>query len=114
MLTVPESGLRFRIPLWLTILVISRDLAIVLTVAVVNLAIGRKTFVPSLLGKTATAVYIVTCVAVLTANYAGGGEAMVSTAVILSAVITVVLGAALRRARDARHQLLSASPATGF
>ncbi len=89
-LTVPESGLRFRIPLWLTILVISRDLAIVLTVAVVNLAIGRKTFVPSLLGKTATVVYIVTCVAVLTANYVGGGEAMVSTAVMLSAVITVV------------------------
>ncbi len=55
-----------------------------LTVAVVNLAIGRKTFVPSLLGKTATAVYIVTCVTVLTANYAGGGEALVSTAVLLS------------------------------
>ena len=88
-LTVPESGLRFRIPLWLTILVISRDLAIVLTVAVVNLAIGRKTFVPSLLGKTATVVYIVTCVTVLTANYAGGGEAVVSTAVFLSGVITV-------------------------
>lgn len=89
-LTVPESSLRFRIPLWLTILVISRDLAIVLTVAVVNLAIGRKTFVPSLLGKTATAVYIVTCVIVLTANYFGGGEAFVSTAVLLSGVITVL------------------------
>jgi cardiolipin synthase (CMP-forming) len=89
-LTVPDSGLRFRIPLWLTILVISRDLAIVLTVAVVNLAIGRRTFVPSLLGKTATAVYIATCVTVLTANYLGGGGAVVRTAVILSGVITVV------------------------
>ena len=89
-LTVPETGLPFRIPLWLTILVISRDLAIVLTVAVVNLAIGRKTFVPSLLGKTATAVYIATCVTVLTANYLGGGEAVVSTAVMLSAAITVL------------------------
>jgi len=87
---VPESGLHYRIPLWLTILVISRDLAIVLTVAVVNLAIGRKTFVPSLLGKTATAVYIATCVAVLSANYAGSGEALVSVAVTLSAIITVL------------------------
>jgi len=89
-LTVPDTSLRFRIPLWLTILVISRDLAIVLTVAVVNLAIGRKTFVPSLLGKTATAVYIVTCVIVLSANYAGAGEAFVSTAVVLSGAITVL------------------------
>ena len=89
-LTVPDTGLRFRIPVWLTILVISRDLAIVLTVAIVNLAIGRRTFQPSLLGKTATAVYIVTCVTVLTANYLGGGEAIVRTTILLSAVITVV------------------------
>jgi cardiolipin synthase len=89
-LTVPDTGLRFRIPIWLTVIVISRDLAIVLTVAIVNLAIGRRTFVPSLLGKTATAVYIFTCVTVLTANYLGGGERMVSLTVLLSGVITVL------------------------
>jgi cardiolipin synthase len=89
-LTVPDTGLRYRIPLWLTILVISRDLVIVLTVAIVNLAIGRRTFQPSLLGKTATAVYIVTCVTVLTANYVEKGQGVVSTMVLLSAVITVV------------------------
>jgi cardiolipin synthase len=89
-LTVPDTGLRFRIPIWLTVIVISRDLAIVLTVAIVNLAIGRRTFVPSLLGKTATAVYIFTCVTVLTANYLGGGEQMVSLAVLLSGAITVL------------------------
>ena len=89
-LTVPDTGLRYRIPLWLTILVISRDLAIVLTVAIVNLAIGRRTFQPSLLGKTATAVYIVTCVTVLTANYVGRGQGVVSAMILLSAVITVV------------------------
>ena len=89
-LTVPDTGLQYRLPLWLTILVISRDLAIVLTVAVVNLAIGRKTFAPSLLGKTATAVYIFTCVTVLTANYLGGGEAFVGTTIWVSAIITVM------------------------
>jgi cardiolipin synthase (CMP-forming) len=89
-LTVPDTGLRYRIPAWLTILVISRDLAIVLTVAIVNLAIGRRTFVPSLLGKTATAVYIVTCVTVLMANYLGGGDPVVQLMVMLSGVITVL------------------------
>ena len=89
-LTVPDSGLRIRLPVWLTILVISRDLAIVLTVAVVNLAIGRRTFVPSLLGKTATAVYIATCMAVLIANYLGGGAAVVQAFVLATAAITVL------------------------
>jgi cardiolipin synthase len=89
-LTVPDSGLRVRLPVWLTILVISRDLAIVLTVAVVNLAIGRRTFAPSLLGKTATAVYIATCLAVLIANYLGGGEAIVQGFVLLAAAVTVL------------------------
>lgn len=56
----------------------------------VNLAIGRKTFVPSLLGKTATVVYIVTCVIVLSANYLGRGDAFVSSAVLLSGAITVL------------------------
>jgi cardiolipin synthase len=89
-LTVPDSGLRIRLPVWLTILVISRDLAIVLTVAVVNLAIGRRTFVPSLLGKTATGVYIATCMAVLIANYLGGGDAIVQAFVLVTAAITVL------------------------
>src|SRR5690606_39876713 len=81
-LTVPATGLQYRIPLWLTILVISRDSAIVLTVAVVNLAIGRRTFAPSLLGKLATAIYIVTCLVVLTANYVGGWEPAVRVLVL--------------------------------
>lgn len=89
-LTVPDSGLRIRLPVWLTILVISRDLAIVLTVAVVNLAIGRRTFAPSLLGKTATGVYIATCLAVLIANYLGGGDAIVQAFVMVAAAITVL------------------------
>ena len=47
-------------PLWLTVIILSRDIAIVLTVAIVNLAIGPRTFKPSLLGKAATAIYIAT------------------------------------------------------
>ena len=53
--TVPGTALVNRMPIWLTVLILSRDVAIVLTVAIVNLAIGRRTFRPSMLGKTATA-----------------------------------------------------------
>ena len=42
MLTIP-SGLANRLPIWLTVLVISRDVGIVMTVAVVNLAVGPRT-----------------------------------------------------------------------
>src|SRR5918993_6038255 len=69
MLTLPEIGEPNRLPLWFTVLVISRDVAIVVTVAVINLAIGARTFPPSLYGKVATALYIVTGVAALYFNY---------------------------------------------
>jgi cardiolipin synthase len=70
-LTLPNLGLPNRLPLWLTILMISRDVAIVVTVAVVNLAVGPRTFRPSPLGKVATALFIVTGVVVLFFNYLG-------------------------------------------
>ncbi len=69
MLTLPGLGLVARIPLWLTVLVISRDVAIVLTVATFNLAVARRTFRPSFLGKVATATYVLTGVVTLYANY---------------------------------------------
>ena len=48
-LTVPGLDFPNRLPIWLTVLVISRDVGIVLTVAIVNLAVAHKTFRPSLL-----------------------------------------------------------------
>ena len=67
-LTLP-SGAPNHLPLWLTVLMISRDVAIVATVAVINLAVGHRTFKPSPLGKLATAIFLSTGVAVLVANY---------------------------------------------
>jgi phosphatidylglycerophosphate synthase len=43
-LTLPDLDLANRLPVWLTVLIISRDVGIVLTVAIVNLAIGPRTF----------------------------------------------------------------------
>jgi cardiolipin synthase len=89
-LTMPGRGLVARIPVWLTVLIISRDVVIVLTVTIVNLAIGRRTFMPSLLGKTATAVYIVTCVVFLLVNYVGSPSPATDACVYLALAITVL------------------------
>jgi cardiolipin synthase len=90
MLTVPGLGDPNRLPLWFTVLVISRDVAIVATVAVVNLAVGPRTFGPSIYGKIATALYIMTGVAALYFNYLGQRHALVPALVYASLVITFV------------------------
>jgi cardiolipin synthase len=50
-LTLPSMPLTNRLPLWLTVLVISRDILIVGVVAIINLAIGPRTFTQSIWGK---------------------------------------------------------------
>jgi cardiolipin synthase len=91
-LTLPDLGFPNRFPLWLTVLVISRDVAIVLTVAIVNLAVGRRTFHPSIWGKAATAIYLATGVATLTFNYLGRTSALVTGLIYASLAITVISG----------------------
>lgn len=90
MLTLPGIGSANRLPLWFTVLVISRDVAIVATVAVVNLAVGPRTFRPSIYGKIATAVYILTGVVTLYFNYLERESMVVTTFVYASLAITVV------------------------
>ena len=90
MLTLPGIGSANRLPLWFTVLVISRDVAIVATVAVVNLAVGPRTFRPSIYGKIATAVYILTGVLTLYFNYLERESMVVTTFVYASLAITLV------------------------
>ena len=70
-LTLPGLELTNRLPVWLTVVVLSRDVIIVLTVAVVNLAVGPRTFEPSVWGKAATGIYIATGVVTMYFNYLG-------------------------------------------
>lgn len=90
MLTLPGIGSANRLPLWFTVLVLSRDITIVLTVAVVNLAVGPRTFRPSIFGKAATATYVVTGVVTLYCNYIGVQSAFVTAFVYASLVISVI------------------------
>jgi cardiolipin synthase len=89
-LTLPGLGLANRLPVWLTVLIISRDVVIVLTVAIVNLAMGPRTFRPSIFGKMATATYIVTAVVAMFFNYRGYASAIVVFFIYSSLGITLV------------------------
>jgi cardiolipin synthase len=89
-LTLPNLGLTNRLPVWLTVLIIFRDVGIVLTVAIVNLAVGRRTFRPSIYGKIATATYIVTAVIAMLFNYLGYHSMLTDAAVLASLTITIV------------------------
>jgi len=91
-LTLPNLGLANKLPLWLTALVISRDVGIVATVFIVNLAVGRRTFRPSMFGKLATAVYIITISFAMLYNYLGYHSFIVDVGIYASLAITLVSG----------------------
>ena len=89
-LSVPGLGLANRLPVWLTVCMISRDVVIILTVIIVNLAIGRRTFRPSIFGKIATGVYMVTAVTAMFFNYRGYHSRLVDGLIYMSLAITAV------------------------
>jgi len=89
-LTLPGLGLANRLPVWLTVCIISRDVVILLTVAIVNLAIGPRTFYPSIFGKIATATYILTAIAAMLFNYLRYRSLLVDAFVYASLAITLV------------------------
>ncbi len=61
--------------------------------AIVNLAVGPRTFRPSLLGKAATATFIVTSVVVLYFNYREEMSLLVDLGVWLSLALTLASAA---------------------
>ena len=86
-LTMP-LGLPNQLPVWFTVLVISRDVLIVLTVAIVNLAIERRVFYPSL----PTILYILTGAVTLLFNYLGYASAVVTWTVYAALAATIISG----------------------
>ena len=90
MLTLPTVPLTNHVPLWLTILVISRDVVIVAVVAIVNLAIGPRTFRPSIWGKAATATYILMIVVVMYFNWRREQSVVIDALVALALSLTLI------------------------
>lgn len=63
-----SSSLKVRIPVWLTVITLSRDAIILFTAAVITLTVGRRVFTPSLLGKLSTASQLLTAGIVILFN----------------------------------------------
>ena len=66
-LSIPLPDMKFLIPTWLTILVISRDVIIVMVAFLIHVVTGRKSFEPSILGKISTSFQVLTIFFVLLA-----------------------------------------------
>ena len=96
LMTTAYATLAFRdaLPWWITIVVISRDVAIVVTALLISLVWGYRPFPPSLLGKASTCVQLLT---VLVALGAAAGISFVSGRVVqalvyATAVLTTASG----------------------
>ena len=68
-LTIPSVPLILHIPTWLTILTISRDVIIAVSVLIIHLQTQHTHFPPSLLGKCTTAVQLLTVGVCMLANF---------------------------------------------
>jgi len=91
-LTIPSIPLTNYMPFWLTVLIISRDIVIVAVVAIVNLAVGPRTFRPSLCGKLTTGTYILTSMVFLYFNYLHQTSWIIDIMVGLSLCMTFISG----------------------
>lgn len=83
------TGLLLPLPAWLTVVVLGRDVIILVSVAVVNLTIGRRLFTPSLLGKASTALQLTTVAVVLLLNALERTPAFAQWLFVLTLVVTV-------------------------
>ncbi len=83
------GGLAVTIPVWLTVVILSRDAIIIVSVAIVNLTLGRRIFYPSLLGKLSTVSQLFTVGLVLLANALGRGGPMLRPVFAATLALTV-------------------------
>lgn len=92
MLAIPAPGGGFTIPVWVTILVIARDVLIVVVALVLFLAAGVSRFPPAVIGKITTVVQVVTVLLALLARISPSFEVAALGAVFTTAGLTVASG----------------------
>ena len=82
-----------RIPLWLTVMALSRDILIVLLSLVMYLAAGVREFLPSLWGKATTVAHVVTLFLVLIANVGEVAEPVLVATFYAALALMLISGA---------------------
>lgn len=91
-LSIRNIGLPTVVPLWLTILVISRDVILISSALVIIITTSHRTFRPSFYGKMTTCLQILTIVTVLYLNYRGNGSSAFPWLCIITGAVTVISG----------------------
>lgn len=91
-LTFPSINSPNVIPLWLTIVVISRDLVIVSSAFIIYKLRGQKTFRPSLLGKSSTVCQVMVILLVLFFNSFQISSPYLSLLYLLTLALTLLSG----------------------
>ncbi|GBC79769.1 hypothetical protein HRbin09_00995 [bacterium HR09] len=110
-LTWPAPGV-VSIPVWLTVIALSRDVLIVLVALLLYLGAGIREFSPSLLGKATTVAHIATVGLVVVANLRPIDEFWLSLLFYTAFALTLLSGlhylaraaAQVERLHDARGQ----------
>jgi cardiolipin synthase len=91
-LTLPVPG-SVTVPLWLTVMALSRDFLIVLVALLLYLGAGVREFPPSVWGKWTTFLHIVTVAMVLVANVTPVPERVLLACFYIAMAFTVISGA---------------------
>ena len=94
-LSIRGMGLPNLVPLWLTILVISRDIIMISSVLIIVISTGHRKFPPSIYGKTTTFLQISTIVVVLYLNYRNIQHPALYWLFVATAAVTVYSGSGL-------------------
>ncbi len=91
-LSIPSLNRGTLIPVWVTVLVIARDVLLVAVALVLYLAVGVKKFPPSALSKVTTVVQVTAVVLVLVSPLAASLEPVALGAMYLVGALTLASG----------------------
>lgn len=91
-LAIPNLSQGVRIPVWVTVLVITRDVMILGLAVVLSMTHGARKFPPTLLSKLNTAFQVIAVLVVLTSGLLPGAAPWARLCIYLVAFLTVVSG----------------------
>jgi cardiolipin synthase len=92
MLAIPPQDGGLAIPVWVSILVIARDVLIVIVALILYLALDVGHFPPAMIGKLTTVVQVVTVVLVMLARSMAAFQIPAVGAIYATATFTVASG----------------------
>ena len=92
LLSIPGCGSPNTLPLWLTLIVLGRDLILVSGALFLHRVIGRSAFPPILTGKACTVLQMTMIVLVLYFNTTGAQPVLLDWLFPLTAAVTLISG----------------------